>query len=510
MLQSFGHELKILMDSGHVLIYLASYEEKRTEDLLRRVAGERKAKIAIWSETRGFHKDQVPGQPASGGEALARIAATKEKVVFILRDFHHHLEDSFSIRAIRDIIPLLTSRGQVIVFLSPLIVIPVELEKDITILDLPLPDRADLSQILAEALDSLRTEGHKISVLSDEIKEGIIRAALGLTALEARRVFLRAFLEKPAFEKHDISLVLQQKRQIIRRQRFLEYFETREDLEEVGGLDLLKTWLLNRYKAFGEDARAYGLPEPKGLLLLGVQGCGKSLCAKAVSNLWKMPLLRLEISQVLASGQGPAESNLRGAISLAESLSPCVLWIDEIEKGFSSRLISGEKEHGGVARAFASFLTWMQERTLQVYVIATANSISELPPELVRKGRFDEIFFVDLPRSHEREEIFRIHLNKRNRDPENFDLEHLARASEGFSGSEIEQCIISAMYQAFTKGTEVTTEDILLSLSETVPLSETLEEKITELRRWAKTRARPASLDTKLIDLLHEKEKTES
>jgi SpoVK/Ycf46/Vps4 family AAA+-type ATPase len=414
------------------------------------------------------------------------------------------------VRALRDIVPLLTSRGQAIVFLSPVLNVPVELEKEITVLDLPLPDREDLNRILLEASASLERAGHKVSPLSEDVREGVIRAALGLTELEAHRVLIRAFLERPAFQKEDISLVLEQKRQIIRRQRFLEFFETQEVMEQVGGLDLLKKWLLSRYSAFGEKAREYGLPEPKGLLLLGVQGCGKSLCAKAVSNLWRMPLIRLEISEVLSTSQTPAETNIRGAMQLAESLAPCVLWIDEIEKGFSSRLVSGEREQGGVARAFAAFLTWLQERSSPVYVIATANSISELPPELVRKGRFDDIFFVDLPRTHEREEIFSIHLKKRNRVPEDFDLNELAQACEGFSGSEIEQCIISAMYQAFTEGRELMTGDIMNSISETVPLSETLEEKITELRRWAKTRARPASLDTKLIDLLHQGGKSEN
>jgi len=236
--------------------------------------------------------------------------------------------------------------------------------------------------------------------------------------------------------------------------------------------------------------------------MLGIQGCGKSLCAKAVSNLWKLPLLRFDASIVLGGFQAPPEVNIRRATQLAESISPCVLWIDEIEKGFSAHLVSGKEGSGPVARAFASFLIWMQERKKPVYVIATANSISELPPELVRKGRFDEIFFVDLPRVHEREEIFAIHLKKRGRDLKNFALKILAEESEGFSGSEIEQSIISAMYEAFTEGREVNTDDILKALSETVPLSETMEEQIDELRNWAKTRARPASLDTKLIDLL--------
>jgi ATP-dependent 26S proteasome regulatory subunit len=494
-------ELLTLIESGYVLINLATFEEDRALEILAQAAQDREAALSVWSVTQGFGDNPVP--PASPVEALARIAATESRALFALLDFHPYLSDPTVVRLIRDLLNPLQQKGQAIIFLTPSPVIPPELEKDFNVLELPLPLSSELRRILGETLARLGS-----SDLPPEVMEGMVRASLGLTARQALRVFTRALRERPRFTLNDIPLILEQKKEIIRRTQLLEFFEVSENLDHIGGLDQLKQWLMNRSSAFSESARRYGLPEPKGLLLLGVQGCGKSLCAKAVSNLWQMPLLRLDASMVLGSTQTSGEENMRRSIQLAESLAPCVLWIDEIEKGFSAQQISGGREGGRVSRAFAAFLVWLQEKTRPVYVIATANSIAELPPELVRKGRFDEIFFVDLPNLHERREIFTIHLRKRGRDPEAFDPAGLAKLGEGFSGSEIEQCLISAMYEAFTAGRELTSEDIRRALSDTVPLSETLEEKIQELRDWAKNRARPASLDTKLMDLFREGQQT--
>ena len=498
-----AHELAVLIESGYVLINLLTFEEDRGLEALQQAAASRQASLSIWSVTQSFG-DNPGALPASPIEALARIAATETRTIFALLDFHRYLADPTVVRQIRDLLNPLQDRGQALVMVSPAPVIPPELEKDITALELPLPVPADLRRILEECLSARHVKPPA------EVAEAMVRASLGLTAAQARRVFTRALIERPRFSLADIPLILEQKKEIIRRTELLEFFEVTETLRQIGGLGQLKQWLQNRAAAFGEDARRYGLPEPKGLLLLGIQGCGKSLCAKAVSNLWNMPLLRLDASMVLGSQQSSPEENMRRSIQLAESLAPCVLWIDEIEKGFSAHQVSGAQESGRVSRAFASFLTWLQEKTQPVYVIATANSISELPPELVRKGRFDEIFFVDLPNLHERQEIFTVHLKKRGRDPAAFDGDDLAKVCEGFSGSEIEQCIISAMYEAFTAGQEVTSDHIRRALEETVPLSETMEEKIQELHDWAKNRARPASLDTKLMDLFRASQPTRS
>ena len=500
-MQELDQELKLLIQSGHHLIYLLSYEEERAQRIIDKLATVFKTRVVSWSQASGAEQ-MINGVPHSPGQFLAELNKIQDPVWFVLFDFHSCLQEPYVIRALRELSPLLAKRRQFIFLVAPVYKIPLELEKDLVMIEIPLPSAADLAAILDSVVSGLEKSWNRPLKLGAELKEKMIRAGLGLTEKEARRVFYRALIEHPDFKEDHLDAILSQKKQIIRQQNLLEFYQVSEKFAEVGGLDLLKDWLKSRSRAFSDDARKYGLPEPRGLLMLGIQGCGKSLCAKAVANLWRLPLLRFDASLVLGSYQAPPEVNIRRAIQLAESVSPCVLWIDEIEKGFSASMVSGKEASGGVARAFASFLVWLQERKHPVYVIATANSISELPPELVRKGRFDEIFFVDLPRIHEREEIFAIHLQKRGRNPSDFDLKLLAEESNDFSGSEIEQSIISAMYEAFTHGLEFNTDDIRKALSETVPLSETMEEQVEELRRWAKNRARPASLDTKLIDLL--------
>jgi SpoVK/Ycf46/Vps4 family AAA+-type ATPase len=298
-------------------------------------------------------------------------------------------------------------------------------------------------------------------------------------------------VEDRLFDMEDISRILDEKRQIIRKTGLLEYYQLTEAMNHVGGLGALKAWLGSRDGAFSERARDFGLPEPKGLLLLGVQGCGKSLAAKAIANSWRLPLLRLDVGAVMNAYVGSSEENMRKAIRISESLAPCILWLDEIEKGFAG--FGGQQDGGTTARVFATFLTWMQEKTKPVFVIATANSIERLPPEMLRKGRFDEIFFVDLPSEPERLEIFRIHLSRRNRFPEQFDLARLAAASTGMSGAEIEAVVIEALWGAFPEGRQLTQEDLLRAIQATVPLSRTMSESIEGLRSWARTRARPAS-----------------
>jgi SpoVK/Ycf46/Vps4 family AAA+-type ATPase len=289
-----------------------------------------------------------------------------------------------------------------------------------------------------------------------------------------------------------VSIVFSEKQQIIRKSGLLEYYESHELLEHVAGLENLKQWLVKRGLAFSDRAAEFGLPAPRGLLLLGVQGCGKSLCAKAASSLWKLPLLRLDIGRMFGSLVGSSEENMRRAIQTAESVAPGVLWVDEIDKAFSGA--GGAAGDGGAsARVFGTFLTWLSEKTSPVFVIATANDIRNLPPELLRKGRLDEIFFVDLPNEAERQEVFRIHLERRGRDPQKFDLAELSRRSEGFSGAEIEEAIVSGLFDAFSRGTDLDQLTIISCLAETVPLSKTMNEELGRLRAWAQGRARPAT-----------------
>ena len=290
-----------------------------------------------------------------------------------------------------------------------------------------------------------------------------------------------------------MQLILDEKRQVIRKSGLLEYYPVQEGLRQIGGLDYLKYWLGRRAPAFSEAARRFGLPEPKGLLLLGVQGCGKSLTAKAVAAQWHLPLLRLDVGRIFSGLVGSSEENLRKAIRVAESVAPAVLWIDEIEKGLSGIASSGMTDSGVTARVFGTLLTWLQEKTAPVFVIATANRIEALPPELLRKGRFDEIFFVDLPTPEERQEIFDIHLRRRGRDPARFDLSELTRLSPGFSGAEIEQAVVEGLYHAFADGKELEQAHLVGAISETMPLATTMKEEIARLREWARTRTRPAS-----------------
>jgi SpoVK/Ycf46/Vps4 family AAA+-type ATPase len=291
----------------------------------------------------------------------------------------------------------------------------------------------------------------------------------------------------------EVPLIYSEKKQIIRKSGLLEYVDGVETIDGVGGMRRLKAWLAKRRLAFSREARDFGLPPPKGVLFLGVQGCGKSLCAKAVSSLWQLPLLRLDMGRVFSSYVGTSEENVRRAIRVAESVSPAILWIDEIDKGFSGAQSSAFSDSGTTARVFGTILTWLQEKASPVFVIATANNVEVLPPELLRKGRFDEIFFVDLPSEPERREIFSIHLGKRKRSAKEFDLDQLARASQGFSGSEIEQCVISAMYDAFESKQPLDTDMLLRSIQETYPISITMREEIEQRRKWAHGRTRRAT-----------------
>jgi SpoVK/Ycf46/Vps4 family AAA+-type ATPase len=295
----------------------------------------------------------------------------------------------------------------------------------------------------------------------------------------------------------DVDVIMSEKEQIIRKSGILEYMHAEENVAGIGGLEFLLAWLRKRAKAFTPEAREFGLPQPKGILLIGVPGCGKSLTAKAVGNLWKLPLLRLDVGRVFGSLVGESEEKIRRAVHVAESIAPSILWMDELEKGLSGVGSSNMTDGGTASRVFGTFITWLQEKKSPVFVIATANNVRQLPPELLRKGRFDEIFFVDLPSREERRTIFDIHIKKRGRNPEEFDLDDLAEHSEDFSGAEIEQAIISALYDAFDLGQELSTELIIESLGVTVPLSTTMQEEITAMREWSKTRARLAAPDTR-------------
>ncbi len=496
-------ELNTLTRAKYPIIYIVSWEERRIEDMLRQVAIERRKKLYEWTLTNGIMPLDVVQthaiDPATRDPLIALdfVAQSQEAAVFLLKDFHPFLDSDRGgpdhpviIRRLRDITNQLKESRKTLIILSPILRFTPDLEKDITVLDYSLPTIDELELSLDRVVRSAREIAGVQLKMSEDERERVLNAARGLTCIEAENVFAKSLVMG---RKLDLGIIIAEKEQLISRSQILEYYETVDGFSNVGGLGLVKQWLRKRGMAFSEKARRFGLPEPKGLLLLGVQGAGKSLLAKAVASQWQLPLLRLDLGRVFSELVGSSEQNIRTALRLAESVSPCVLWLDEIEKGLAGATGSGSSDAGTSARVFGSFLTWMQEKTSPVFVIGTANDISALPPEVLRKGRFDEIFFVDLPQPQERREIFAIHLARRGRDPLEFDLNKLAMASEGYSGAEIEQVIIDGLYDAFEHERDLASEDLFRNLQNTIPLSQTMESKITALRQWARQHARPAS-----------------
>lgn len=489
-------QIDVLIRARYSILYIVSWEEDRVEKTLRAIAQKREKTMYTWSVTEGMVEAGGRGTDPSTTGAVAALDFALEQsgpAIFVMRDFDPFLDDARVERKLRDVARAFRSSYKTLVLLSPVLKIPDHLEKDITVIDYPLPDQEALSGLLQGIVNQVADNPNIRVELDDEQHEAVVKAALGLTASEAEDAFAKAVVLNGRLGPEDIEVVLTEKEQIIRKSGILEFHPSVERFATVGGLDALKEWLHKRGKAFSEKARVFGLPQPRGVLLIGVQGCGKSLTAKAVAQPWHLPLLRLDVGRVFAGFIGSSEQNMRRAMRLAESIAPCILWLDELEKGFAGMESSGFSDAGTAARVLGSFITWLQEKTEPVFVIATANDISSLPPELMRKGRFDEIFFIDLPTASEREEIFRIHLRKRDRDPAQFDLGELADASEGFSGSEIEQVVISALYDAFDRSGDLSQEDLVANIRDTVPLSETRAEEVDALRQWAENRARPAS-----------------
>ena len=483
--------MELLVRARYPLTWIVTHEERRAERLLREVAARLQREVVFWSVTTGIEHPAFREDTTAPLAALDALRASSEKRLFVLRDFHAYLEDPKVVRKLREVVRDLRTSYKTLFLLGPVLRIPPELEKDVTVLDLPLPGAAELQQLLSNMLASLPASRVQISP-EPELLERVVKATLGLTETEAENIFAKAIVSDARFSEEDLPLIIAEKKQILRKTGLLESYDLGETMSAVGGLERLKAWLQDRSHAFSEKARAFGLPAPRGLLLLGVQGCGKSLTAKSIAAEWKMPLLRLDVGRVFSSFVGASEANMLQAIKIAESLAPAILWVDEIEKGLAGTRSSGQVDAGTTARVFATLLTWLQEKTAPVFVVATANSIRDLPPELLRKGRFDEIFFIDLPSGSEREQIFDIHLRRRRRDPARFDVAALARATEGWSGAEIEQAVLAGLHAAFPQDRDVTTQDLLTAAGETVPLSQTMAEDMADLREWAATRARPA------------------
>jgi AAA+ superfamily predicted ATPase len=505
---NFQTEIETLIRARYPILYIVSAEETRVQELIVDIAKKRQKKVFEWTFSTGL----VPAGTSIQSQK-SRNAATKdplvaldqvieqvEPAIFIFKDFHPFLAkcnksaNAAPIRKLKDIAVHLKNSYKTIVLVSPVQEIPEELEKEITVLNHPLPARDDLSALLDRIIADVKQFKQVKIELDDAGRERLLQAALGLTLGEAENVFAKIIVKDERLSGDDVNEVFAEKQQIIRKSGLLEYYATDETFGNVGGMAVLKDWLNKRAAAFTNEARAFGLPSPKGILMLGVQGCGKSLCAKAVANLWQLPLLRFDMGRMFGSLVGSSEENVRRAIAVAESVAPAILWVDEIDKAFAGSQGSGATDGGTTARVFGTFLTWLSEKTAPVFVVATANDISQLPPELMRKGRLDEIFFVDLPSREERTEIFRIHLTKRGREAAQFELAGLAEAAANFSGAEIEEAINSALYDAFYARTDLTTAQVLAAIGQTVPLAKTMDEQISRLRIWAEGRARNASV----------------
>jgi hypothetical protein len=503
-----AQEIETLIRARYPILYIVTGEETRVEAMLTDIARNRLKKLYEWSYTTGLvpagtsiqaqkHRNAATRDPLV---ALDQVIDQVEPAIFVFRDFHPFLTKSnFAvIRKLKEIALHLKNSYKTIVLVSPIQEIPPELDKEITVLSFPLPDRAELGDLLDRIVDDVKQFRQVVIDLDAAARDRLLSAALGLTLNEAENVFAKIIVKDERLGGDDVNEVFAEKQQIIRKSGLLEYCATDESFNQVGGLGILKDWLDKRSIAFSREARDFGLPPPKGILLLGVQGCGKSLCAKAVSSLWQLPLLRFDMGRMFGSLVGSSEENVRKAIAVAESVAPAILWVDEIDKAFAGSQGSGSTDGGTTARVFGTFLTWLSEKTAPVFVVATANDISQLPPELMRKGRLDEIFFVDLPAEEERAGIFAIHLERRGRPAVGFRLPELVAASKEFSGAEIEQAIISALYDAFSEGRPLATEHILEALSQTVPLSKTMDEQLARLRTWAEGRARHASVARKV------------
>lgn len=492
--QSARQELELLVNSHYPIVYLETWEEVRAEEILESVASDLGLPLFVWTLTEGLAR--AGGAPIYNtqqpDQVLSQIGAMQGDGLFLLKDFHKYLNKDVVVRKLRDLAEEFRRARRAVFISAPVVTIPLELEKDVARFSLGLPDESELNQLAGAVVRDLEKQYGLQNLLPAGDFPELARTLCGLTGREARRILTQAVLENSRVDRHTLDLIRAAKNQLIRDQGVLEFLEPLEDMNSVGGLGRLKDWLKKRRGALTPEGARFGLEPPKGILILGVQGCGKSLCAKAVAREWNCQLLRFDSSTLFEKYVGESEKNLRKSLQVAEAVAPSVLWIDEIEKMFPSSALHSESDGGLSYRIFGTFLTWLQEKKSRVFVVATSNDISALPAELLRKGRFDEIFFVDLPNAADRKAIFALHLAQRQQEPMKFDLGRLAAASEGFSGAEIEQAIASALYSAFSDKAPLSTEMLLKELRSTYPLSVTMKEKVERLRQWARERAVPA------------------
>ena len=492
-----SERLRRLLAGRHPCVFISTYEEQDALRLVRQTCIDMKlADVLEWSVSAGLRDSLVAASPVllntdHPAAALVTLAGRQDRVVAVMLDLSEHLKDARTMRVLRECVAHFAGTGSTLVLIDHATELPPAVRAMVTRFELSLPDEAAVEKLIRDTLRTCGVDGRiKVDIDRKQLQT-IVRNLRGLTPRQARQIIVDAVADDRCLNADDIAGMLANKRRLLAGDQMLEFVESPVSLDEIGGLRRLKFWLEQRRESLSDDAVAFGLVPPRGVLMLGVQGAGKSLAAKAVATAWQRPLLRMDVGALYDKYIGESERRLREALNQAAHMAPIVLWIDEIEKAFASA--AAQSTDGGLSkRMFGTLLTWMQEHAEPVFLIATANDIEALPPELLRKGRFDEIFFVDLPDDDARRQIFAIHLKKRKRDPKNFDLDALSAASAGYSGAEIEQAILSAMQNAFARRDELTTGLIVEALQNSPPLSVTMAEKVEELRRWSEGRCVPA------------------
>jgi SpoVK/Ycf46/Vps4 family AAA+-type ATPase len=469
------------------LVYLLTWEENRAIQLLEHFSNKAFANpvpLQIWSCTSGFSSDGTGIDTRDPLKALEAILASTDKGFFLLKDFSHFMNEPLIQRALRNAYYALHGKERFIFIVAPELMIPEPLRKEILLVELGLPDETELLKHVTRV-----QQHYPQTVLPPDALEQISFALKGFTLNEVSHTMHKIFRSKKTDPQEILNEVFKEKESVVKKSGFLEFVPPTYDLTQIGGLDNLKDWLTKREKLFSKKALDDGMPVPKGILLMGMSGCGKSLCAKTISAQWKVPLFRLDMNLVFSGMYGSPETAFHKALGTVEALAPAVLWIDEIENSLGM----DEGQSGTNSHIFSTFLTWLQEKPPLIFVAATANRIQALPAEVIRKGRFDQIFFVDLPNDEERKQIFEIHLRRNNADLTKFDLVFLSAATKGWSGSEIEQAVAGARVDAYHEGRQFGVEDITRNTSRTVPLSKTMEEQMKKIRSWAFGRATPAS-----------------
>jgi hypothetical protein len=486
------HDIRTLVLSFHPVIAIDTVEEERVEKLVDAVAGELSLPVFEWTLTQGLvQKPAAHGNRSTAPPLglMGHLRTLSVEGLFLLKDFARHLEDAAVCREFKDAARSFSRSCSTMVITGASVRFPPDVDPQVVHYELSLPGEQELRDVVRTVLRSLQQRrGARVELTRPQLDD-LVRALSGMTVNQARQAIARAVLEDGTLRVTDIHRILDQKARALGEEGLLEYFPSEDNPFQLGGFARLKQWLARARIGFSEEAAALNLKPPRGILMVGVQGCGKSLAAKCIAREWSLPLVKLDAGRLYDKYVGESEKNIRRAIDVAESMSPVVLWIDEIEKGFTPT--SGEQDGGLSKRIFATFLTWMQEKKKEVFVVATANDVFSLPPEFLRKGRFDEIFFVDLPDPSERSTIFSIHLTHRKQTPSAFDLDELAAQSEGFSGAEIEQTVIAALYRSLYEKRPLDTDLLVGQLRATVPLSVSRREDISRLRSMARERFVP-------------------